>query len=455
MIIKGGLDMFKRKFLAILAVTTMVMGSLSGCTSADKGEANNDNNTTGGDGVQTSDKGNDSEDEKIVLTLLSSIQTEESAELEQSFADAYMEQNENIEIEFIPCASNEVNKTVIQLATAKDLPDAFIMVNDFVPTAEDMGLIVDHTELLGQEYIDGLIPSIYNETKTVNGKMGYAPWFAVPSALIYRTDWLETAEMDTIETMDDMREAALKFTTDDVWGFSMVGTNNGSGTSRFLQYSRSFGVREVYEEDGVWKSDLTSDKYKAALQSYVELATKHKVVPPGAAEAGYPEASNYFAQGKTGMMITGSNAIGVILETNPDLQGKIGCVPIPKQEQHVSSINGMGYAITTQCEHPEEMADFLKFMTSTENAVAWTAATGRLPVTQEATEAPELQDPAYQGFFDSMQYAISTPQFEGYQELNDVIGESYNSMLGGSVSIDDAMARVTTRVEEILGKYNK
>lgn len=393
--------------------------------------------------------------QEVVLKILSSIQTESEAELEKKFASDYMAEHSNVKIEFIPCASNDLAKTVVQLATSEDLPDAITCFTDMMPVIEDMNIAIDHSAVLDKKYLDSLDKNIYNEC-CINDKLIRVPWFIVPSALIYRSDWLKEAGMDTIEDMDDFVKVAKAFTKDGRWGFSMVGTNNSSGTSRFVQIARAFGVNEAYQgSDGKWKSDLTTDKYKNALQTFVDISLKDGSVPPGAAEAGYPEASNYFAQEQTGLMITGSNAIGVILEGNPSLKGKIGCVPIPKAERHVSSLNTTGYTITTACKNPEVMADYLKFLNEPKNANAWLEQTGRLPVTKDVLDEASSKDQAYKGFADSLQYFVPTPSFGGIQEINDVMGESYNSMLGGSVTIDQAMERVKERVEEILNKYNK
>ncbi len=392
--------------------------------------------------------------EPITLTILSSSQTEEHGHYELDMAAAYMEANPNVTIEFIPVASNELAAKIVQLATANDLPDAMITFPETLPVANDMGIIVDAAQYLDQEFLDSIVPSVYSDATTADGKLGLIPWFTVPSGLIYRTDWLEEAGIEEIVTMDDFLAAAQAFTTDDRWGFSMVGTNNASGTSRFTSFVRAYGVEPVYQdESGMWVSDLTTEEFKTALQDFVDLDLVHGVVPPGSTEAGYPEASNYFAQEQTGLMITGSNAYGVIVGTNPELEGKIGAVAIPMETQHASASGVSGYAITTACEHPEVMADYLKSMSDTENAVEFALGTGRLPATTVAAEAEELQLPIYQGFFDALNYAFPPSTFPDYSQITDIMGEAYNSMLSGA-SLDEAYARVESRVEEVLAGQN-
>ena len=140
--------------------------------------------------------------------------------------------------------------------------------------------------------------------------------------------------------MEDFRNVGKAFTNgSDKWGFAMVGTQNGSGEARFSQFIKAFGVDEIYQDDtGAWVSDLTGDKYKTALQTFVDLDIVDGIVPPGATETGYPEAVTYFANQQAGMIISGSNALGAIVSQNPELDGKLASVPIPSQERHVTNL---------------------------------------------------------------------------------------------------------------------
>lgn len=430
----------RRKLFCSLVSIATAAALLGGCQK--EGGQPSESNAQGADAG--------SAEETIELTILSTLITETEAPLEQAMADAYMEEHPNVKITLVGQPVNDMPKKIVALNTSGDLPDAFFMPTEFLAQAYDMGIIVDHAKLLGEEYMAELDENVV-EYATMNGQLMMVPWHIIPQGLIYRADWLEEAGFDTIETMDEFREAARAFTKDGHWGFSMVGTQNGSGESRFVQYVRAFGVDEVYQdESGKWATDLTGDAYREALQSFVDLVLEDEVVPPGATETGYPEASSYFAQEQTGLMISGSNAIGAIISANPELDGKLASVPIPAEERHVTGVQTSGYAITTACEHPEVLADYLKFMTEKENAIDFALQSGRLPVTKEALADEAFQTPAFQGFIDSIQYSIPQPAFPAYTEVLDVMGESYNTMIGNGVSIEDAMAQVEARMETIL-----
>jgi len=437
--------------MSIILCAAMSVTILSGCSGGSKEASEAKDSGAAQSQVDESTEAG-SPGETITLRILSTLATETEAPLEQAMADAYMKEHPNVKIELIGQPVNDMAKKIIALNTSGDLPDAFFMPTEVMSQAYDMGIIVDHEALLGEDFMSALNEKVVEYGK-INNQLMMVPWHVIPVALIYRADWLAEAGIDKIETVDDFRNTAKTFTKDGHWGFSMVGTQNGSGEARFCQYVRTFGVNEVYQdESGKWVSDLTSDNYKKALQSFVDLALVDGVVPPGPTETGYPEAAAYFAEQKTGLMISGSNAIGAIISANPELDGKLASVPLPAAERHATNLQTSGYAITTACEHPDVMADYLKFMTSKDLAVDFGIKTGRLPVTKEAAEDPAFQTDTFKGFIDCMEYALPQPAFPAYTEILDVMGESYNTMMGNNVSIDDAMAQVANRVEGILSE---
>ena len=146
------------------------------------------------------------------------------------------------------------------------------------------------------------------------------------------------------------------------------------------------------------------------------------------------------------------------MNRNPELAGKLGSVAIPagttEDGRHVTNLQVSGYAITSTCDHPEEMAAYLEFAASYDNAVSFGSQTGRIPVTESALADEAFSGDEYTGFKDCMQYSIPYSTFPGYAEVQDIMGEAYNSMLTGT-SLEDAMATVDSRITDLLAEYNK
>ncbi len=395
----------------------------------------------------------------IEITYYDTLLTEKEAPMIKAMAEKYMELHPNVKITQIGMPVNDMAKKITALAASDDLPDGFFMPTEFMGPAKDMGIILDPTPYLDQEWLDSVIPGCLADA-TMDGQLMFVPWHYIPQGVVYRADWLEEAGIDAIETWDDFRDAAKAFTKDldgdgrtDQWGFSMVSTRNGSGETRFINWPRSFGVDEAVQVDGKWQVNIDTEEFKNALKAFTDLAVVDGTVPPGLTETGYPEAAAYFAQEKTGLMVTGSNALGQILSDNPSLAGKLGSCAIPAEVRHVCSLQTSGIAITTSCEHPEVFADFLMFITQESIAIDFAKNSGRLPVIQELAENEAFDDPMYQGFMNAAQYVYPPQLFPGNGELLDICGEAYTTILSGT-SIDDAMEVVIEKAADLEAQYN-
>jgi multiple sugar transport system substrate-binding protein len=438
--------MQKRKLLSIIAAALVGIMVLSGCSSK----------------PASSSQGASSAPNKepITLNIMSTLVTEAEGPAEKAMADAYTKAHPNVKINFIGVPVNDMSKKLVALNSSGDLPDAFFMPTEFMAPAISMGLIKDVKTLLDKQFLDSLNPGIV-EASSIDGFLTFVPWHVIPVGLVYRQDWLKDAGLTSLETWDDFTKAAKAFTKDkngdgktDQWGFSMVGTRNGSGENRMLAMARTFDMNEAKKENGKWVSELTSDNFKKALTFFTDLALKDGVVPPGPTETGYPEASALFAQEKTGLMITGSNAIGAILGANANLKGKLASVAVPQDKKHLTNLQASGYAISKSAKNVDVLVDYLKFMDSKENAVSFATKFGRLPVTKEASSDPAFNDPAFKGFIDAEKYAMAPPSYPANGELIDAVGEAYTTMIANKVSLDQAMKTLGDKVKASLDKTN-
>lgn len=101
-----------------------------------------------------------------------------------------MEEHPNVTIEWIPVANNDLNAQIIALNSSDDLPDAFYMNTAFMSQAMQIGIVIDPTEYLGDEFLSKIDASIL-DYGSIDGTLLVVPWFMVPIAVIYRADWVE------------------------------------------------------------------------------------------------------------------------------------------------------------------------------------------------------------------------------------------------------------------------
>jgi len=451
-----------KKILGLLLSIVLLMTLVAGCKSSTQEQvSNNDDSSVKTDAEK---KGSEKEEEEeIVINILSGTITEEvEGQLEQAMADAYMELHPNVKINYIGVPSNELSKRMTAYISSGDIPDAFSLLPDFYPKAYELGILEDITSYLSEDYFNGFVQSAVDDA-SINGELVRFPWFAVPSAVIYRTDWLEETGLPIPKNWDDFLEVAKAMTKDtdgdgviDRWGFSMVGTNNGSGTSRFMTMARNFGCEDATYDGEKWTTAITTDQFRDALKFFTELHTVHGVVPPGPTETGYTEAVNYLATEKTGMMVTGSNGMGLVLTKNPDLKGKLGSFPVPVGESSVGgSVGLIGYSVNANSKHKEVVIDYLKFMVQPEYAIEFCEKTGRLPVRIESTTADVFNEPTYKGFIQALDTPYVVEKYPNYQPMIDAIGQAYTDIMANNVPFEEAMNKLLEKNQELLDEVNE
>ncbi|OLS40779.1 sugar ABC transporter substrate-binding protein [Bacillus sp. MRMR6] len=397
----------------------------------------------------------DGSPEQITLKILSPTVVENpEGEVEKQYAEDYMKENPNVKIEFIGVPMNEVYTKLTTMATGGEVPDIFINSPEFYGKAQEMGIVENLTPLLGEDYVKGFYPATL-EQATLDGDLQFAPFFTIPTGLLYRKDWFEEEGLQPPTTWDEFLEAAQKLTKDtdndgkkDRWGFAMVGTKNGSGGSRFIPMMRTFGAAELVEESGEWETQFDSPEAIEAFKFFGELVTKHDVVPPGPLQTGYPEAVSLMASEKAGMMITGPHSIGAILKQNPDLKGKIAGVPLPapEGEKTVSVLGMLGFSISATSEHKEEAAKYLKFMLNKQNQLKWNEITGRLPARIEAGDDPQVKTPELEGFIEALDFAFELPTVPYYPSVQLISAEAYQAIISKTSTPEEAAKKAAESV---------
>ena len=375
---------------------------------------------------------------------------------------AYMDMYPNVTLNPVECSMNNLYTTLITRATSNTLPDIFTMSEAYYANCYEMGMAVDNLdELLGEAYVSNLLP-IAIENATIDGTLVYMPWQNNTTAVVYRKDLFEAEGLEIPKTWDEYIEVAKKLTKDtdgdgrvDQFGAVVSGTRNDSAESRFHTFALTFGMNFLnVNEDGTLSSGFDTPAFTQAMDTYVKLGTG-ETAPAGFVETGYAEAYNMIAAGTACMYWSASNVLGGIYNANPDMIGKMGSFMLPTAEgiDPITSFSSVGMTIAKTCKYPEVAADFLKFMTSVENSVAWNQATRRLPVVIDAINAIVASDEAYSGFADAGVTAVIYPAFAGTAELRDTVAECWQRIVSEGVSLEDAVKDAVARAADIVESY--
>lgn len=404
------------------------------------------------------------EGDQVTVTVMCGYASEDPhGQYVYQYADAFMEANPNITVEIQAISTNDIYTKLASMATSPDdLPTLFWSSGDMVPGQLDIGIVEDLNNYLDDDTKAGFAEGVL-EGATFDDQLAFYPIDVQPSAVIYRKDRFEEAGLEVPTTWDEFLEAARALTVDsdgdgevDQWGFSMVGSNNSSGQSRFMSYLWSQGNDIIREEDGEWVADVDNEDFTADFKFWTDLYTEEGVVPTSITEVDYATAANYFAMGYTSMILSGSNAMGVAYASNPDLNGKLGSFVIPG-EAPGTMLNAEGYALCNAASEEEKAAavEFLKFFSTNDSELSFWQTSGKIPATIEGQSAEYISGDDYKGYLDTIAAGtVPTMNFAGINGVKTALGDAYSGVFAGEATAEEAVADLAEEMEMLLEDYN-
>ena len=394
--------------------------------------------------------------DKVNLTVMCAYASEDPhGQYVYQYADKFMEENPNVNIEIQAVSSNDIYTKLAAMATSPDdLPTLFFTSADQAPTLYDLGLMEDLKGYLDDETLGAFANGVVDAC-TYDDTMAFYPIDVQPLAMLYRTDRFEEKGLEVPKTWDEFLECAKALTEDsdgdgevDQWGFSMVGSNNSSGQSRFMSYLWSNGCNLVTDNDGEWVADL-GDNFTDLLKFWTDMNNEYGVVPTGITEVDYATAANYFAMGYTSM-------IGVAYANNEELKGKIGSFPIPGDAAG-TMLNAEGYALCSSASDEQKTAavDFLKFFTNNDSDLMFWQSSGKIPATTEAQKAEYITGDDYKGYLQTIENGCIAPTtFAGISGLKSLLGDAYSSVFSGEATNEEAADTFASELDNLLEDYN-
>lgn len=456
-----------KKILAVILSLTMAAGTLIGCGSSSDDTADapaQESAESEGEAEEGPGGAAASGDEEVTVTVMCAYASEDPhGQYVYEYADKFMAQYPNIKVEITAISSNEIYTKLAAMATSPDdLPTLFFTSIDQAPNLFDLGLMEDLKGQLDDNTLNSFANGII-EACTLDGQMAFYPIDVQPSAVIYRKDRFDEAGLSVPKTWDEFLKCAKTLTVDsdgdgeiDQWGFSMVGSNNSSGQSRFQSFLWSQGFKLVDDSTGEWTTDIGSDGFLEAFTFWTNMNNVDGVVPTGITEVDYATAANYFAMEYTSMILSGSNAMGVAYANNPELEGKLGSFPIPG-DYPGTMLNAEGYALCSQADDAEKAAavEFLKFFTSNDPELKFWQASGKIPSTVEGQKAEYITGDDYAGYLATIDAGcLDVINFPGMSALKSVLGDAYSAVFSGDKTNEQAVNDLVKEMESLLEEYN-
>ena len=242
---------------------------------------------------------------------------------------------------------------------AKAAADIAHFMHRPIPLFAERGYIMDLTPFIekegGQKFLAQWDQHALEVCK-YKGKIYCLTDFVNPMTLLYNTVHYREAGLDPTTppaTWDQFVDYAKKLTRAGRYGLGLIGGRSDSLFMRLHPFFWGAGA-EYLTPDGK-RSALDMPEALEGFRFYVELFTKHKVVPPGVVEQGAQDVRTQMAHEKVSMSIAVPQAPGIIQALNPNMKVRevMAAAPLPVGKMRVTAAEYGLRVISPYTKSPE------------------------------------------------------------------------------------------------------
>jgi sn-glycerol 3-phosphate transport system substrate-binding protein len=192
-----------------------------------------------------------------------------------------------------------------------------------------------------------------------------------------------------------------------------------------------------------------------ALQRWVDLGRKYKVMAPGVVEWGTTPKD--FFERKIAMMWT---TTGNLTNVRANAKFPFGVAMLPANKRRGSPTGGGNFYIFKKTSRAQQEASlkFAQWMTAPERAARWSIDTGYVAVRPDAWETPTMKDyvagfPAAAVARDQLKYAVAELSTHDNQRVTKALNDGLQAALTGAKSAEQAMKDAQAEAERLLKPY--
>ncbi len=298
---------------------------------------------------------------------------------------------------------------------------------------------------LRKQFFDGTLQPLMKD-----GSLYGVPQDVSTLALFYRTDMFQKAGISNPPaTWDELVTDAQKLTdpANGIYGISLFG---GWGAFEFYPWFWQAGGEMLKQDGSKITITFNSPEGVNALQFWVDLVNKYKVMPTGTANIGEDDVKGPFMAGKVAMFTSGSWSIAS-LKQNTDIEGKWSVAPLPAGKNSASVLGGMDMIILDQSLHKEEAAKFINFLMQDDIQLDWAKSLGYLPIKKSMYSDPFFQsDSLIQAFSKQLEVALSRPTIAQAGEVDDAFGKAVQAALSGAQTPQQALDEAAAKAQEAV-----
>ena len=384
--------------------------------------------------------------------------------------DGYAEQfsKENPSIKVKPVYTGTYQESIVKALTAhksNEPPTTAILLSTDMFTLIDEDAIVPWDDVArgadDQAWMKSFFPGFMKNSQA-GGKTWGIPFQRSTIVLYWNKELFKEAGLDPNKApanWNEMLEYAQKLTKRDAagnvtqWGVQIPSSGfpywlfQGFTTQNDVLLMNEAGTQTYYDKPAVVE----------ALQYWVDLSQKHKVMAPGVIEWGTTPKD--FFERKTAMMWT---TTGNLTNVRNNAKFEFGVAMLPAGKRRGSPTGGGNFYVFKKAPAAQQQAavKFARWMTTPERAAQWGIDTGYVAVRPDAWHTPLMKKyvdgfPAAAVARDQLPHAVAELSTHENQRVTKALNDGLQAALTGAKAPAQAMKDAQAEADRILRPYRR
>jgi len=357
---------------------------------------------------------------------------------------------------------NAAHEKLLTAFAGNSLPDVCQLGNTWIAEFDALGALVDLSDWVaiskqaGNIEPDDFFPGVW-QGNVLGKRVCGLPWYVDTRLLFVRTDILAKAgHAELPRTWDEWLQAMRDVQAIQPAGsYAMLAPTNEFETPIILGMQAG---ADMLREDGRY-GDFSSEQFRRAFDFYVGIFNAG--LAPKDSNSMISNVAQEFERGTFAFYVTGPWNVQGFRERLPaSLEGKWTTCPWPSPDGSWPGVSNAGgsslvmFANSNDERRRDASWKLVEFLVQPQQQVRFTECTGNLPPGAKAWEASGMRrDPLFEGFYEQLQNVRAAPKAPEWEQI--VTGELVRraeAAINGRQTVDDALAELDERVDEILEK---
>lgn len=343
-----------------------------------------------------------------------------------------------VKVEVVPW-SDLLNR-ILTATTSGQGPDVLNIGNTWSASLQATGALLpwdakNFAKIGGK---DRFVDSALGSTGAEGKDPAAVPLYSMAYALYYnKKSFADAGIAKPPATWDELVADGKKLSKGGKWGLGAEGSNVSENIHHVFVFAKQHGA-DFFTADG--KADFTNDGVVAAVEQYVGLMAKDKIIAPGNAEYAQNQSVSDFAKGKNAMLLWQSASAN--LKSQGMSEDAYGIAPVPVQSgtpgtgTNVNSmVAGINLAVFKNSKNLDGAAKFVKFMTSDAEQKILNTAYSSIPPVKTAQGDAAFNSPSNVVLKDTLaKSAAALPQVADESQFETAVGTAVKELFAAAAA---------------------